>query len=176
MRGIWSKTVIFTVAVLGFTGCGGSMEEGAPEDKESVQEQVGDVVALGGEKPPPCDDADCKNVTVSPKILWPPNHKFRLVTLSGARNITITSVRQDEPVNGQGDGNTSPDAMIVDGQLYLRAERSGQGNGRVYCIDFKVTDSHGKKCTGTVFVGVPHDQGQHSTPINDGCNYNSLAP
>ena len=48
---------------------------------------------------------------------------------------TITGVTQDEPLNGQGDGDTSPDARDVPGhadQVNLRAERSGNGDGRVY--------------------------------------------
>ena len=42
--------------------------------------------------------------------LWPPNHKLRTVTVSGATDpdgdpvaITITGVTQDEPVNGKAD-------------------------------------------------------------------------
>ena len=49
--------------------------------------------------------------------LWPPNHKFKLITLTGATDpdgntvvLTITGVTQDEPLNGLGDGDTSPDA------------------------------------------------------------------
>lgn len=165
MRWTWSKTsLVAVVAMLGFAGCGGPMEEDFPEE-QGAQEQAGDVSAL--------HDQQCQGVKASPKLLWPPNHKFELVTLSGAKNITITSVKQDEPVNDGGDGNTSPDAKKVEGRkdaVYLRAERSGQGDGRVYCISFTAKD-----CTGTVKVGVPHDQGQGSTPVNSGCKYNSYS-
>jgi hypothetical protein len=74
--------------------------------------------------------------------------------------ITITGVTQDEPLNGLGDGDTAPDAAAVSGhpdQVQLRAERSGTGDGRVYRIAFTVSDGK-SSCTGTVFVGVPHDQ------------------
>jgi len=178
MRGTTSKVALFAlVAVLGSVGCGGPLEEEAPlEEQEVVEQEVvedGDVGALEEDHP-----SSCKTVKASPKLLWPPNHKFHLVRLSGATNITITSVKQDEPVNGSGDGNTSPDAMWAQGKksaVYLRAERSGQGDGRVYCISFTAKDSSGRTCKGMVTVGVPHDMGQGSTPINSGCKYDSFA-
>lgn len=116
----------------------------------------------GKNKPPSC------TLTVDPKELWPPNHKFRTVTISGATDpdndtlsYQIVSVTQDEALNEEGDGNTSPDAAVVTGrgdQVQLRAERSGKGDGRVYRITVKVTDGKGGSCTGTVTVGVPHDR------------------
>jgi chitinase len=171
MRGTWSKAALITVvAVLGSVGCGGPMEEeGTFEELDEVaQEETGDVSALDGDYP------TCKNVTASPSLLWPPNHTFHLIELSGAKCVTIKSVTQDEPVDDGGDGNFAPDAKLVDGKLYLRAERSGQGDGRVYCIKFTAKDKYGKPCKGTVEVGVPHDQGQGSEPINSGCEYNSF--
>ncbi len=171
MRGTWTKAALITVvAVLGSMGCGGPMEEaGAVEELDEVaQEEAGDVSALTETYP------KCQGVEVSPSVLWPPNHKFVCVKLSGAKYINIKSVMQDEPVNDGGDGNTSPDAKFKDGKLCLRAERSGQGDGRVYCIKFTAKDKYGNKCKGTVEVGVPHDQGQGSEPINSGCKYNSF--
>lgn len=168
MRGI-GKTALFTVvAMLGWAGCGGPMEDGSPEEQDAL-EQPGDVSAL--------HDQTCPNVKVNPELLWPPNHKFHLVTLSGAKNLSITAVKQDEPLDAGGDGHTRPDAMKVEGhknQVEVRAERSGQGDGRVYCISFTAKDSQGNTCKGTVYVGVPHDQGQGSEPVNSGCKYNSF--
>jgi len=174
MRGTGSKAALVAlVAVVGSLGCGGPMEEGPLEEQDTLtrEEAAGDIEALDQ------NHASCKNVRASPSLLWPPNHKFRLVTLSGASHITITTVKQDEPLNDKGDGNTSPDAMRAEGKkdaVYLRAERSGRGDGRVYCISFTAKDSHGKKCTGMVEVGVPHDQGKGSTPVNSGCTYDSF--
>jgi hypothetical protein len=128
-------------------------------------------------------EPDCKSVKASSRLEWPPNHKFRLITLSGDEDLilTIKSVTQDEPVNGKGDGNTSPDAMWVDDRtdaVYVRAERSGQGDGRVYRISFTATydkdDKNDKECTGMVTVGVPHDQGKGSTPVDSGGSYDSF--
>jgi hypothetical protein len=147
-------------------------EEGTFEEQDEVtQEEAGDVSALEQ------DHASCKTVKASPRLLWPPNHKFHLVKLSGAKSISITGVKQDEPVDDRGDGHTSPDAAKVEGKkdaVYLRAERSGRGDGRVYCISFTAKDSYGKTCKGMVEVGVPHDQGGRSKPVNSGCRYNSF--
>ena len=111
----------------------------------------------------------CTGVKASAAELWPPNHKLVTVTLSGATDpdgdatvVAVTTVTQDEDLDSEGDGNTEPDAARVTGhpeQVQLRAERSGQGDGRVYRVSFLVTDGKGGSCTGTVFVGVPHDQG-----------------
>jgi len=110
---------------------------------------------------------NCAHATASPDELWPPNHKFRTITVAGVTDpdgdpvtVAITGVTQDEALNGTGDGDTAPDAAWVTGhsdQVQVRAERSGQGDGRVYRISF--TGSDGKDtCKGTVFVGVPHDR------------------
>ena len=60
----------------------------------------------------------------------------------------------------------------------VRAERSGDkkipGNGRVYHIFYTATDSLGASCTGKVLVGVPHDQGGSSVPVDDGPKFNSV--
>lgn len=136
--------------------------------------------------PPPNIPPDCSTVTASPNILWPPNHKFRVVTLSGATDpdgdevtLTITGVTQDEPLNGVADGNTSPDAEAgpQPNNVRLRAERSGRGDGRVYRISFTGSDGKGGTCADTVTVGVPHDMGKGSTPIDSAPpSYNSFGP
>ena len=42
-----------------------------------------------------------------------------------------------------------------DGTVLLRAERSGKGDGRVYCIHFTASDLEGST-SGVVVVAVPH--------------------
>ena len=131
---------------------------------------------------------DCSKVTLDQTSLWPPNHKLVTITASGATDpdvgdsatLVIDGVTQDEPVNGLGDGDTSPDAVLtspLSNKVQIRAERSGLGDGRVYVVHFTATDTHGATCTGTATVGVPHDQGKGSTPINSAPpSYNSLLP
>jgi uncharacterized repeat protein (TIGR01451 family) len=118
----------------------------------------------------------CTEVTAG-GILWPPNHKYRLRTLTGAFDpdgnpivTTVLGVTQDEPLNGKADGNTAIDAKpgAASNQVWLRAERSGRGDGRVYRISFTVSDGLGGECSGVVTVGVPHDRGAHKVPIDSG--------
>jgi hypothetical protein len=110
---------------------------------------------------------DCSVLVVNPNSLWPPNHKLRLVTVTGASDpeggsvtTTVTGVTQDEPVNGLGDGDVSPDAVLgpASNQVRLRAERSGTRDGRVYRIAVSAEDELGLTCSGTLRVAVPHDQ------------------
>jgi uncharacterized repeat protein (TIGR01451 family) len=113
--------------------------------------------------PPPV----ISNVSVDPPVLWPPNHKMIdvLVDYSVADNCTPAnaiacslSVSSNEPENGTGDGDTSPDWIVVDAHhLRLRAERAGTGSGRVYTITITCTDSGGNSSSRTVTVIVPHN-------------------
>jgi hypothetical protein len=126
----------------------------------------------------------CSQATSSLARLWPPNHKLVTIIIQGVTDpdndpitIRVTKITQDEPVNGLGDGDTSPDGFGVGtAQAQVRAERSGTGNGRVYVIAFTAEDGKGGACTSTVSVGVPHDQGQGSVPIDDGQNFDSTKP
>jgi hypothetical protein len=141
----------------------------------------GEIVSLATRNPiqaPP----DCSNVTANPSLLWPPNHKFSTITLSGATDtdgdqvtITVTGVTQDEPVTGPSSGNTAPDAQSTgnSNQVQVRAERNGTGDGRVYQVSFTADDGHGGTCSGTVDVSVPHDQ-SGAPAIDSGQFYNSF--
>ena len=104
----------------------------------------------------------------SPVALWPPNHGMRPVTIAASvadevdesATCNITAVASNEPVEGLGDGDTSPD-WAIDGPLvvHLRAERSGRGNGRVYTISVRCTDDAGNSSLGTTTVTVPKSHG-----------------
>jgi hypothetical protein len=127
---------------------------------------------------------ECDLAKPSKAELWPPNHKLVPISITAvthganpAVSITILSVTQDEPINGTGDGDTAPDAVIQGSTVLLRAERAGGGNGRVYRITFEATDGAGGTCVGSVAVRVPHDKGKNTPPaIDDGQIYNSLGP
>jgi hypothetical protein len=70
--------------------------------------------------------------------------------------FSIRSIFQDEPTHGSGDGETAIDGFGVGtSRASVRAERSGQRDGRVYRIGFTATDPGGLSCTGDVIVGVP---------------------
>jgi len=140
-------------------------------------------------------DSDTVNITVEDTtppaiilsddeiVLWPPNHKYHTIEISDfvesvtdicdpdvdINDLNITSVSSDEPENAQGggDGNTWDDIVIVDSQtVKLRAERQGSGNGRVYTINFEVTDTSDNTAIGYFQISVPHDK--KSTAIDDG--------
>jgi hypothetical protein len=127
---------------------------------------------------------DCTELETNLVRLWPPNHKLRLITVTGASDpegddlvTAVTGVTQDEPVNGLGDGDKSPDAVLgpASNQVRLRAERSGTGDGRVYRIAVTVTDEFGLTCSATLRVGVPHDL-EHPAVDSAPPSFNSLLP
>ncbi len=112
-----------------------------------------------------CDEiAPTIEVTVSPDELWPANHKYVDVTATVVvvdnfdpnPVVTLVSVVSSEPDNGDDDGDTVDDIVIVDDYTFqLRAERSGEGEGRVYTITYEVTDACGNSTVGTATVFVP---------------------
>lgn len=114
--------------------------------------------------------------------LWPPNGKLESVFLEGAAEVedpdgdplelVVESITQDEAVSGQ--GPWAADGVGV-GTDYpsVRARRDGNGNGRVYQINYRATDVHGASCAGYIQVGVPQRQ-IDSVAVDDGQLYNSV--
>jgi hypothetical protein len=132
------------------------------------------------------DPPSCGFAVPSVEVLWPPNHKMIPVSIEGVMDedslynqvtLVITGVTQDEPVNGLGDGDSSPDAVVqpdeAEDTVLLRAERSGTGNGRVYVVSFTADDGY-ESCTGAVVVTVPHSR--KSVAMDDGQNHDSTHP
>ncbi len=138
------------------------------------------------------NDTQGPDITLSDEqiSLWPPNHKYSTVKVTdlvtgvtdncdtglGVGSVVITKVTSDEPENSEGDGNTSNDIVIPSDckTVQLRSERMGNGNGRVYTITLKVTDSHGNVATATVKVTVPKSQ-NGSAAVDDGPVYTVLS-
>lgn len=58
--------------------------------------------------------------------------------------------------------------------LFIRAERAGTGDGRVYEVRFTATNSQGGSCTGSVKVSVPRNK--KGTAVDNGQVYNSFGP
>jgi streptogramin lyase len=126
----------------------------------------------------------CTGAAASDAVLWPPNHKMVPITVNGLTDpdgdpltVTVTGIRQDEVVNGPGDGNTAPDGTGVGtSTAKVRAERAGTpkapGDGRVYHVSFSVADGQGGTCTGTAKVSVPHDQ-RGAAAVDGGPLYDS---
>lgn len=117
----------------------------------------------------------CRDVTppmitawATPNELWPPNHQYEPVTVSASvtddadPNVTLSllSVTSNEPDDGLGDGDTPNDIVVVDSvNFQLRAERSGNGEGRVYTVTYQATDACGNTATASVTVTVPKSKG-----------------
>jgi len=130
----------------------------------------------------------CSAAAPSVAETWPPNHKMVGVKILGVTDpdgdpisIVITGITQDEPVNGLGDGDSSPDgAGVGTNTAQVRAERAGTpkvpGNGRIYHILFEASDGKSGACSGVVGVGVPHDQRPGHVIVDDGELFDSTVP
>jgi hypothetical protein len=127
----------------------------------------------------------CSAARPSANLLWPPNHAFVPIQIAGVQDpdgdpltLNVTSIQQSEPVDTTGDGRTEIDgAGVGTANPSVRAERSGKGlakSGRLYFINFTATDTKQGACSGTVVVGVPHDQGQRDLPSDTGQRYDSI--
>jgi len=130
------------------------------------------LAGISGNRPP-----DVSNAHPSVEYLWSPDHKFVNVTIEGVTDpdgdeitITILSITSDEPTAPH-----EPDAYGVGTDTAsLRAERLGNGNGRVYLLTFVASDGKGGETIGTVRVYVQHDQ-KDFTCIDDGQKYDATA-
>jgi uncharacterized protein len=75
--------------------------------------------------------------------------------------ITLVSVTSNEPDNGEDDGDTIDDIVILDDfNFLLRAERSGTGTGRIYTITYLATDACGNETLQSATVTVPLSRGR----------------
>jgi hypothetical protein len=103
--------------------------------------------------------------SVALPLLWPANHNLLNVGLTviatdncGITNLSVAVFGNEDDEMPTGDGNFSPDAKdIASGTLRLRAERRGDGPGRVYLIVAKATDSSGNVSFACCTVVVPHE-------------------
>ncbi len=120
--------------------------------------------------------------------IWPPNHTMKtfnldqcgvsindqcqgVISLADASPL-ITCVTSDEVDDGFGDGDTGGDIVIVDNDtVQLRAEREDSANGRVYHINFEVTDAEGNVGEGTCDASIPGDQKGKGTAIDSGVHH-----
>ena len=107
-------------------------------------------------------------LSADPSLLWPPNHRMVPVKVKidvqddqdSQPVVTLVSVKSNETDNGLGDGDSSGDIQDAsigtdDRELALRAERGGNGTGRVYTLTYQARDAAGNIATAKVTVGVP---------------------
>lgn len=120
---------------------------------------------------------DCSKAKPSPSTLWPPNGKLVSVAIQNVTDpdgdpvtLKITGIRQDEAITSR----NGPDATITPATT-IRADRAGDGDGRVYHLSFEARDVKGATCTGTVKACVPHDQRPGAACGDGGALFDSTA-
>ncbi|MEH7096132.1 endo-1,4-beta-xylanase [Neobacillus vireti] len=107
-------------------------------------------------------------ITLDKTTIWSPNHKMVPVTAtisssdaeSGIDSVVLTSITSNEKLQADDIQNAKLNTAITGSTatFELRADRLGNGNGRVYTITFSATDKAGNVKTESVTVTVPHDQ------------------
>jgi hypothetical protein len=112
-------------------------------------------------------------VTVSPGTIWPWNGQVQEISatvsatdICGGASFILKSIASNEPAgpNDTGEGTKSIDVFLADTgtpdvNFSLRAERRGNGSGRIYTITYEATDGVGNVIETQANVLVPHDQG-----------------
>jgi len=119
------------------------------------------------------------SISITPDVLWPPNHKMVEVAPIIETNdnccgsdvtVSLISVQMNE---GETENTFDPtydmnlengfigdDTQRMEDKIYLRAERNGKSDGRIYTLTYEVADCAGNTSTASVTVTVPHDMGE----------------
>lgn len=124
-------------------------------------------------------DPHCDQAKATPDLLAPAGGRLRVISIDGVSDpdgdpftLTVTAIRQDEPVKMSGADHTCPDGFgLQTAAAALRAERLSSGDGRVYHVSFVVRDATGGRCDGEVTVGVPLVRG--GSVVDGGALYDS---
>ena len=105
-------------------------------------------------------------LSVAPTMLWPPNHKMVEITVSwtvndecdAAPDVSLVGIEVTENGDTIGGSHIRDDIEIgEDGSIYLRAERSGPGSGRIYTITYQAVDDAGNVKDSSATVLIPHE-------------------
>ena len=116
--------------------------------------------------------------SIGPIPFWPPDHEMIQMILdvtvkdkidsddlnvySGSAAWYVHSVSSNQPELGTGDGDYAPDWILPEDDvqsLWLRRERAGNLDTRVYTVTLKALDMAGNETTVDVDVRVEHDEG-----------------
>jgi hypothetical protein len=133
---------------------------GASLDVDLEDGPVGDVT------PPTID------IKLLKDKLWPPNHEMVLcATVSVSDDLDKTpkvekpKVSNSERPEANGSDENDPDVEVkptgdLQWEVWLRAERTGTGEGRQYVISVNAEDANHNASKEEATVVVPHDQGK----------------
>ena len=134
-------------------------------DEEPLSDSDETVVTIVDTTPPTID------YTQTVTELWPPNHNMATAIegisatdACGGDIVLNVTVSSDEDGMG-GAGNTEEDWDVItadDGSqsVALRAERSGNGDGREYTVVVTATDASGNSTEQMLTVAVPLSKGK----------------
>jgi VCBS repeat-containing protein len=139
------------------------------------------TVTITINQPPVCEQVIALTDQGDYPTLWPTNKRETFIYLSGATDLEddasnialeyfFLDIMQDEET-----GDTY-DAEILNSctDSWVRSQRDGTGDGRVYEISYLVRDSAGAYCQGTVDIAtLPHDQSGDTTAIKGDTLYSS---
>jgi hypothetical protein len=114
-------------------------------------------------------------VSLSPNVLWPPNHTLVPVraivdvndSCDPSPEVTLVSIVSSESDDDRGEGDDRTDRDDIRGaafgtddrSFFLRAER-----GRVYTVAYRARDAAGNEATASAQVRVGHDGGKRDRP------------
>jgi len=90
--------------------------------------------------------------------IWPPNHKMVNVNINyTSSDCTPTNCFLTVSSNEQTEGTEADWEIVDEHNVRLRAERSGNGNGREYYITINCYDEFWNFSSQEITVSVPHD-------------------
>jgi hypothetical protein len=109
------------------------------------------------------------SLSASPSSIWPPNKKMVNVTVTAnvVDNVDATPLVRIYSITCN--ESIAPADAVITGLLTakLKADRQGNGNGRIYTLHIEAIDDAGNRSIGTVLVTVPHDQSLRRRAVGD---------
>jgi hypothetical protein len=106
-------------------------------------------------------------LSVTPAVLWPPNHKMVKITptwtvtdnCDRSPQVSLVSITCNQQDKSKDKKHPNGDIQVrPDGSIYLRAERNSPNTSRIYTITYQAVDDSGNATTSSATVTVPHDR------------------